>query len=128
MVSLGNARTSFLVDPPPRRAKFTPRDPAKRDSAVFPLAPPRRNETGAAENAAEKTPDFNKNLGNQGYPVVVANFADLCLTAHHPPSRLPARLAAQGVDETLSPSVGIINSVLIGSLFWIGVVAAIVLI
>jgi len=58
----------------------------------------------------------------------VANFADLCLSARQPPSRLPVRLATPGFEENLAPATGIINSVLIGELVWLTVLAAVALI
>jgi len=131
--SVGNSRTSFVVDPP-RPARYAPGSPAsnrpgKPDSVSFRLWPPPESKAENKTDSPPKAPDFSKNLGNQGYPLTVANFADLCLTPHQPPSRrLPLRLAAKGFEENLSPAIGVINSVLIGALVWIGIVAAITLI
>ena len=63
----------------------------------------------------------------------MSDFADLCLAppraAGRPQRRVvSAPLSPNASNNALSPSVGIINSVLIGSLFWIGVLTVITLV
>jgi hypothetical protein len=71
----------------------------------------------------------------------VSDFADLCLASPRAAGRLQrcavsapllpdasSDSSPDSPNDALSPSIGIINSVLIGTLLWIGVVAAITLI
>lgn len=67
----------------------------------------------------------------------MSDFADLCLASPRAAGRPQRRVVSAALspnsspdssNDALSPSIGIVNSVLIGTLFWIGVVAAITLI
>ena len=63
----------------------------------------------------------------------MSDFADLCIASSRAAARpqrrvVSAPLSPDASNNALSPSIGIINSVLIGTLLWIGVLAAVTLI
>ncbi len=66
----------------------------------------------------------------------MSDFADLCLASPRAAGRPQRRgvtaplspdASPHSPNDAMSPSIGIVNSVLIGTLFWIGVLAAITL-